>query len=376
MISLFKNFCLIQDPRTGNRKEYPLDFILFCIITAIIAEAQSWYEIEKYCELYFKDLKKNYLKIMGQEVECKNAPSHDTLNRVFSLIDPTELQNAREELLNTLFGSNDIAHYILDGKTMRGVKKAKFDHEAHVVNAFTPDLQICVNEVYANDKKGELNALKELISKLRLVNSVITIDALGCQKTIAQTIIEKDGNYVLQLKDNQKKAKEEAVFVFEETDISKIEQHTETESSHGRVEERIYETILITPEMVENTDLSGWIGVKAIARCIKSSYNSKTKKTQESIRYYLCSIDDHLQISKFIRKHWSIENNLHYCLDVFLGHDDCSKVAGNSFKNIDILLKLVLFIYNRYREVKKCKLADARFYFLKSSPTKIYKSIL
>lgn len=375
MISLFKNFCLIQDPRTGNRKEYPLSFILFCIVTALIAGAQSWYEIESYCKLYFKDLKKNYLKIMGEEVKCESAPSHDTLNRTFSLIDTNELQNAKKDLLATLFGP-EVAHYILDGKTMRGVKKADFEHEAHVVNAYSPDLQICVDEVYATDKKGELNALKELISKLNLIGSVITIDALGCQKAIAQTIIERDGNYVLQLKDNQKKTKEAAIKLFETSNNSEINQYTETESAHGRVEERIYETILVTPEILKDYELSEWIGVKAISKCTKSSYNTKTEKTQKSIRYYICSIEEHLQISQFIRKHWSIENNLHYCLDVFLGHDDCSKVAGNSYKNIDVLLKLVLFIYNRYKEVKKCRLADARFHFLKASPTVIFKSIL
>lgn len=372
MFDFFQQLQLLEDPRTGNRKVYPLAFLLYCILISNMAGARSWYQIQDYCSDYIDEINEFYRKIMKTEKDYP-APSHDTLNKCVAILGKELFQSIKYSWIDKFFPELGEEFRIIDGKTLRGVKKQTFDNECHVVSAYDPSTKITIAEEYVTSKKGELTGIKELISKLELANSLVTIDSLGCQLAIAEAITEKDGKYLLQLKSNQKNTLLEVKELFEKQDSSIITCQEDIETGHGRVEKRVYKYITDTELLSKNSHLKNWKNLKTVVICCKNSFTKSNKSTDNSIRYYLSSEENPEKVIKAIRKHWAIENNLHYCLDVYFDQDASTKRAGNAAQNMDVIQKMVLSLAYYLKDKWKSSIPRVLFRLSHCSPARIHK---
>lgn len=176
---------------------------------------------------------------MTGNTEDYGLPAHDTLNRAISLLDPQAFEQAYRLWLSSFFPIEDERHLCLDGKTMRGVKKLSFEHNSHVVSAYSPKNMACVAQVYLDHKSNEIHGIKLLLEQLDLSDTLVSIDAIGTQTEIAEGIIQKGGDYVLCVKNNQKHSREEIESLFAPIFQKHIERVELSELSHGRIETRL-----------------------------------------------------------------------------------------------------------------------------------------
>lgn len=346
---LLRSLRLIADPRIDRNKLYPLDYILLIIFVSTMSGCRSWYEIEDYAQDWGDALKDIYRSLTGDSTDYA-LPAHDTFNRAVSLLDPKLFEEAYRTWLMNFLPLGEEKQLCLDGKTMRGVKKLDFEHSAHVLSAYNPKEMASVAQVYLDCKSGEINGIKLLLEQLDLNNTLVSIDAIGTQTEIAEQIISKGGDYVLCVKNNQKHSLQEIESLFAPLFHKYIERYEKTELSHGRIETRVYELIAEPLSIERNPILERWEGLKSILRVSRKREDKKTGKVSEETAYYISSIADLERLHNAIRAHWAIENNLHHCLDVYLGQDASHKRLGNVPQIMDIILKVNLFILMHLRE--------------------------
>ena len=206
-----------------------------------------------------------------------------------------------------------------------------------MVSAWACENNIVLGQVKVNEKSNEITAIPELLDLLCLENSIITIDAMGCQRDIAEKIIKNDADYILAVKQNQEELLEQIKdeFLFSKTTTTDIT----IEGDHGRIETRKCSVI---SEFVEMKEDKKWKNLNTIIKIeSKREFKNSDKKTEESTRYYISSVESNtVFFQKAIRSHWAIENKLHWTLDVAFGEDASRKRAGNAAQNYSILLKI------------------------------------
>lgn len=156
----------------------------------------SWYEIEDYAEDWSEELKSIYRELTGDTTDY-GLPAHDTLNSVISLLEPQSFEEAYRSWLSSFLSTEEERYLCLDGKTIRGVKKLSFEHHSHVLSAYSPKDMASVAQIYLDNKSNEIQGIKLLLEQLALKDTLVSIDAIGTQTDIAETIIHKGGNYVL-----------------------------------------------------------------------------------------------------------------------------------------------------------------------------------
>ena len=238
----------------------------------------------------------------------------------------------------------------IDGKTICNSGHGK-NKAIHVVSAFVSQNKLCLGQKKVADKSNEITAIPELLDILDIKGCIVTIDAMGCQREIAQKILYKEADYILMVKDNQKELKEQVEKVFNIADIdSTCEQ---IDKGHGRIEQRKCDVV---------TDLrfldvkDEWEGLKSIVRICSSRHCLKTGKTAQHTRYYISSLNAHAKnMNRNIRFHWAIENNLHWELDVIFNEDRSLKKKGNSPMNYNIILKYTQGLLNAFPDKKLSK---------------------
>lgn len=232
--------------------------------------------------------------------------------------------------------SEEIAEKIIafDGKTMRGSKSER-NKGFHVLSAFLTDDQIVLGEITCDEKSNEITAIPELLDLLNVEKTIITIDAMGTQKKIAEKIIEKKADYVLALKGNQSSAYEDVRLYFENETVANKKKTLE--KGHGRIEKREY---FLETEIGWLYGCEQWMGIRAIG-AVKSTVTIKDKVTME-MRYFLTSLENLDDFAHAVRAHWGIENQLHWHLDVSFG-EDSSRVRNKNAAGVwNVLRKLAL----------------------------------
>lgn len=267
-------------------------------------------------------------------------PSHDTFNRVLQMIEPEELTRILaadgHRLLDTLEGKL----INLDGKKLRGYSpRSKGNDGLYVLSAWVSDDQLCVGQAAVEEKSNEITAIPRVLADLDITNATITIDAIGCQTEIADLIIQKGGNYLLAVKENQASLYEEvneAFTYFPEDARSKT-----WEYNHGRHEVR-HCRILNAKDSLGTMVLDKWQGLKRLIE-IKSE-RTTNGLTAYQTRYYISSQDDITPelANAYSRAHWSIENQLHWRLDVTFNEDASRARRGYSAINLNTLRKIAL----------------------------------
>lgn len=316
-----ESFGKIEDPRIDRTKKHLLIDVIGLSLFSIMAGAQTFDEIELFGTLQEKWLKK-YLQLPN------GIPSHDTINRVLSLLEPEVLQKSFIEWVGKLKGYVNENVIAIDGKTMKGSHQAGKGIKAlHILSAYSCANGLSLGQLKVDGKTNEVTVIPELLEQIAISGAIVTIDAMGCQREIAESIIDKEADYILAVKGNQKALYEPIVDIFKmskdpeyyEEDLKPESYNHEVNADHGRIESRLVEAFPVS--LIESQlDLNKWKGIKSV---IKTTYTNHINNSVES-RYFISSLThtEVERIAKGIRSHWQIENNLHWVLDVVFREDE------------------------------------------------------
>lgn len=348
---LFQVFFDIKDPRVGGRCLHPLINIIFITLCALISGADGWQAIEN-----FGIERKRWL---SQFINLENGiPSDVTFMRVLSAIDPIVFEQCVRKWVGEISQLLDFDIISVDGKTARGSGHVSGDKKnMHLINAYLAREKVCLGSVRAPDKSNEIKGIPILLKALNIAGSIITMDAMGTQRGIANLIRIKQAHYVLALKKNHRKFYRKAESIFSMAEQLKfknmVTRDTKTDDyGHHRIEEREY-TIL--PMMYFHKFKKDWRDLQAVVR-VKSKriFLDKKKVDEKSTRYYITSLPFkmHEKMCEAIRTHWSVENNLHWKLDVGLHEDDCQIYRGFADQNLAAMRKVVLALLEKEKTFK------------------------
>lgn len=336
MKTLFNHFELLEDPRDIRGKKHELINIMIMTIYGILCGYTDFTNLADFLKVH-EDYFTNLLNLEH------GTPSHDTLSKVFSIIDSKKFLELFIEWINQIIKGNGL-HVSIDGKAVKSARdKINGGNTPYIVSAFLSDIGISIGQVKVDDKSNEITAIPELIDLLDIEGKIITIDAIGTQENICNLITSKSkkGNYILKVKDNQKDLKDDIKTYFnlglkrDDTNIAIWE--TDYEKDHGRTHKRTY---YLSYEIDCISDKDKWKSVKAIGRIdVKRIENNNEKITK-----HLFILSDTFNIQTFInttREHWNIECGLHWRLDVILDEDHSRNREGNSINNLSLIRKIV-----------------------------------
>lgn len=346
--TFIKHFSIIQDPRVERTKKHFLIDILAIAICAVICGAKEWEEIENYAEEK-EDWLRTFLQLPN------GVPSHDTFARVFSRLEPDEFQRSFLSWISEI--SKDFAGEIIaiDGKTLRGShERSKGKKALHMVSAWATSQNLSLGQIKVDGKSNEITAVPKLLDSLVLKGAIVTLDAMGCQRKIAEKIAEKEADYIFSVKENQGTLYKSLENTFNRAKLVNFEGMTysrdETvDGDHGRIETRC---CIVLPLMYLYKLKLKWEGLKSLI-LIESKREIKGGEATIEYRYYISSLaPDAAKINPAIRAHWRIENNLHWCLDITFREDECRIRKGNSPENFSMLRRLVLSLLKQETSLK------------------------
>jgi predicted transposase YbfD/YdcC len=345
-----EHFGKVSDPRVNRTKEHKLIDIIAIAICAVICGAEGWVDIE----LYGKS-KQPWLSTF---LELPNGiPSHDTFGRVFSLIDAQQFQLAFYEWV---FAVNEIVQgqvINIDGKCLRGSDDTYLGKRAiYMVSAWAEANELVLGQRKVDEKSNEITAIPELLKLLAIAGCIVTIDAIGTQTSIAQTIIEGGADYVLSVKDNQGHLFEDISVLFavdqaQDFKYATFQHEKDTYKGHGRIEVRECWSTASPEYLTLIRNAQNWAGLQSIAMvvCTRIVGDKQTKQ----VRFYISSLPSNAQrILKIVRKHWAIENELHWVLDVAL-HEDRSRVRkDHAPENLAVIRHIALNLLKQEKTAK------------------------
>lgn len=315
---IFEHFDEMKDPRIDRQKRHSLMDIIFIAVCAVICGATSFVDMYD-----FGCAKEEWLrKHLGL---ANGIPSHDTFRRVFSLINPEVFRACFmnwTQAISEATGGDIIA---FDGKTLRhSFDTATGLGAIHVMNAWSCENDLCLGQMKVDSKSNEITAMPALMRLMDIKGSVVTADALNCQKEIAGQAIDGGADYVLALKSNQPTLHEDVKLFFEDALAEGFDvpvRHCESEDwGHGRSE--IRHCWIVNVENLEwFKHASEWKGLKSIA-CVQGIRRTRDGQSVEN-RYFISSLEIEKTIAKAVRHHWSVENKCHWVMDVNFDEDAC-----------------------------------------------------
>lgn len=336
-----KYFSSVDDPRDIRKINHLLTDIIGLSIIGVIAGCENYDDIEEFGKEKVEWLKQ-YLYLHN------GIPSHDTIQRVFESINPKEFSKCFMEWTFDKFDLESEDLYHIDGKSnRRSMDSFRNQKMLHAVNVFAGRNKLCLYQMKVDDKTNEITAIPSLIEVLDIQDKTITIDAMGCQKNIAEKIIQQGGNYILAVKGNQKELEEEIESAFERGDVA--DTHKTIEKDHGRIEERICKT---KSNLTYIDETIYWKGLTTVIMI--QSKRTIGEKTTEETRYFISNLKETASwFLSAIRSHWGIENNLHWVLDMVFDEDACRKRKDNAAENFNIIRKSALNIIKNYKGDKR-----------------------
>jgi predicted transposase YbfD/YdcC len=348
--NVVKYFAELPDPRTGNAKAHIFLEVLIIAICAVICGADGWSDIELFGKNK-KDWLKTFLKLP------KGIPSHDTFGRIFSKIKPEEFQKRFVEWVQAIEKLTKGQVIAVDGKKLRRSHASEDGKEAiYMVSAWATENQLVLGQNKVAEKSNEIAAIPELLRILDITGCIVTIDAIGTQTEIAETIVSGGGDYLLSVKENQGHLFEDIRCLFE-VDVAHGMDHAPyhyaktVNKGHGRIEMR---ECWVTEEeeylsLVRNRQQ--WKGLRSIIRIV--SQRQMGEKTVSQTRYFISSLPaDAKTILKAKRSHWKIENQVHWVLDIAFREDESRVRKDHSAENLAMLRHLALNLLKRDKSAK------------------------
>lgn len=345
-ISIIDAFADLPDPRLDRTRLHSLSDVIVLTLCGVLCGVDNWVELERFCRAK--------LKWFRTFLELPNGiPSHDTFGRVFSLLDPDAFRACFVrwvESMATLEVGDVIA---VDGKSIRrALDAASGAAPLHMVNAWASEAGLALGQLATDSKSNEIKAIPALLERLRIHGCIVTTDAMGCQKEIARVIRSKGADYCLQLKDNHPRVHEEVRSCFEsEVDSTLLRSETtflETvDGDHGRIEVR---RDWLSTEIGWFEDAGKWQDLRALG--MVEAERTVGQSTSVHRRFYLTSVDDVRDFARAVRSHWSVENSLHWVLDMAFDEDHSRARLGNSAENLAIVRQVALNLLKQEKTEK------------------------
>jgi predicted transposase YbfD/YdcC len=343
------HFLELEDPRLSNHNlRHNLSDILVITILGTICGADTWTEINEFGVAKY-DWLKTFLSLPN------GIPSHDTFGRVFALMDPDQFEACFYAWIESLEIDTTNEIIAIDGKTLRGSgNRRKGDKALHLVSAWAVENRLMLGQVKTRDWSNEIEAIPRLLNMLDIKDCIVTIDAIGCQKNIAQQIIEKKADYVLSLKENQSNLYQDIASIFalgEARQYKKMlnKRKVEKVHDHGRTETRRYTLISARDPLMFQVR---WPGMKSIG--MLEVTRTTNNEVERSKRFFITSLDEDMEgFMRASRKHWSIEINLHWSLDVSFREDHNRARAGHSAQNLATVRRIALNLLTHEKTHKR-----------------------
>jgi predicted transposase YbfD/YdcC len=313
-LSHFKD---LKDPRQQAKVDYPLAEILLLCLLAVLAGAETVTDIALFGQKKL-DLLRRFRPF------ANGTPAHDHLGDILAVLDPGQFQRCFVAWVAALSGTPE-GVIAIDGKTARrSGQKRKGQAPIHMVSAFAARQRLVLGQVKVAEKSNEIVAIPKLLEMLAIEGAIITIDAIGCQREIAQKVVDKKADYVLALKGNQGSLREDVeLFVAEQKAAgfqdAAISHETSVDGDHGRIETR---TVTVVHDVAWLQERHDWPSLKAVI--VVESAREIGERVERDTRFYITSLALRASlIAPIIRSHWAIENSLHWVLDMVFRDDEC-----------------------------------------------------
>lgn len=350
--SLKEHFGGAEDYRRQGCIQYRLIDILFITICAVISGANDLKAVAMYAQR-----KKRWLKEFLQLSE--SVPSYTTFWTVFALLSPAPLEKCFVQWVQSKFkvisATNENRQICIDGKAQRGTAKKGNPHSfVNIVSAWASSQQITLGQLKVDGKSNEITAIPELLEMIDIEGATVTIDAMGCQTTISEVIVAKNGDWMLALKGNQGNLADEVENYFIQAEIANFEGVTcdavgSKNDAHGRIEKR---EIYVTEDIDWLPKKENWKNFKSIIM-VKSERTVTGQSGVTERRYYISSLPaDAARIANTVRNHWGIENQVHWILDVAFREDEQTAKVGNIAENMSMIRRLSLNLLKQEKSAK------------------------
>lgn len=332
----------VRDRRVAGRCLYSLHEVITIAICATLAGAETWVDIET-----FGKSKLSWLRVF---LPLRHGiPSHDTFGNIFAMIDAEEFQRSFGRWIEGVFRVTEGQVVCIDGKTARRSHDKAIGKDAiHMISAWASQDGITLGQRKVADKSNEITAIPQLLQQLRIKGCIVTIDAIGCQKDIARSIRDKQAEYVLAVKGNQRQLHQDIQQWFACADETGFDNqdydHCQTiNKDHGRIEKRQCWVIRDPLAFVYIRQYEGWTDLRAIVRVRRE--RQLAERTEHSTAYYISSLTASAEcLLSATRQHWAIENRLHWVMDVTFAEDQMRTRQGNSAQNLIALRHIALNI--------------------------------
>jgi predicted transposase YbfD/YdcC len=349
-----KAFESLTDPRNGKAKRHYFGEVLFIALAAMLSGMEGFDDFERFAQLREEWLRKHLKMPHG-------TPSDDTFRRIFTALDPRKFVECFIVHVRAVIPSLAGDLIAIDGKTIRhSFDDGDSENSIHLISAWASGCGVTLGQLLVDGKSNEITAVPKLLRQLDVKGATVSLDAMGCQKKIAQEIHFAGADYLLALKGNHGTLHEEVVALFGDEDALRYGQSQgsvvarfddECEKGHGRIEQR---SVKVTDylDWIEPAERKHWLGLRALVE-ITGSRELKNGRTSTEKRYYLTSrAPEAEELLGLVRRHWGIENRCHWILDVTFDEDQCRARKGNAAQNLALLRKLAL---NLLRLDKSCK---------------------
>jgi predicted transposase YbfD/YdcC len=344
------HFANLTDPRVERSRRHVLQDIIVLALCAMIANADSWADIERYG--------KTKLDFLRRFLELPNGiPSHDTLGRVFAMLDPAALLLCLRNWLADLRAKFGGQHVAIDGKTLRGSHDGETRPNAlHLVSAWASEARLFLGQIAVAEKSNEITAIPQLLELLDITGDTVTIDAMGCQKEIASQIVGQGGDYLLMVKENQPTLYE-AVRRLEEAALAQeyagVRSCSTTQVHHGREELR---ACWVLTDLDSVCERAKWPGLQSVVVVVRDRTEGSRNTCEK--HYYISS--RRLSARRALeaaRGHWQVENGLHWHLDVHFGEDANRVQRRHGAENLGVLRRMALSLLKHHPAKKSipCK---------------------
>ncbi len=355
---LLKALSVVEDPRDARGRLHLLVDVLAIIVVAVLCGCENAEEIEAWGtkeEVWLR----SFLELRH------GIPSQDTYLRVLAAIDPAQFRSSFLGWVKQVFAPVGLAGQIaIDGKTSRGsASPARGESAVHTVSALACESGLVLGQMRTSDKSNEIVAIPEVLKLLSLEGALVTIDAIGCQREIAKDIVDRGGDYLLQVKDNQPALHDEVEALFAEAtapgpqplDVPAppaLDWNRQTDGDHGRIEVR--ETAVCSDFGAYLTTADRWKDLRSLVLVNSTRTDKSAGTTSTEKRYYISSRRlTAEQANKGVRAHWYIENKLHWSLDVTFGEDANTVRARNGAENFAVVRHFAYNLLRRFRGDKR-----------------------
>jgi len=341
-LAIKSQFRKLRDPRRRHCREHRFLDIIVIAICAVVGNADSWRAVALWGRTHQTWLKR-FLALPN------GIPGHDTFRRLFARLDPQVFQTCLRQWLLEMSGALKVSHIAIDGKTLRGSKSSALG-PLHLVSAWATQYDLSLGQVAVDAKSNEITTIPMLLEVLDLHGALVTIDAMGCQKAIAEKIVARGGDYLLTVKDNQEHLREDI-----EACVAKVLEHgvegrdyhsydKKMERGHGREETRSY-VVIPNPQGIRDHEVWPKLRVVGMYCCERTVQG----KTSHEIRYFIGSKKAGARYyGRVLRDHWKIENNLHWQLDVSFDEDRNRTADRQAADNLSLVRKSALTLLKRH----------------------------